>query len=766
MEITSFFINNIYCHIKRYSMYNRVRYHYLNESSHAINEGNADLIERLGDLDIYDLDSKGYIKMKATKIIKVVADAQYKIQRDYPYFNLFLEKCKIMYIPTFPSNITDTMAVDDYCNLWINCSFVYNQCKMDTNRVFGILFHELFHIFLDHCVRFNEKYPAEMYGGNDMKGVREKANMKANLCMDYEVNASMVDDGIVSADFWKRMNGLYKKEYTGKTWEELMDTVGDQEYRDWLKRNGYSLDDVELKVLEAIEKAAKTLMNPDAEDEDKRFARKQLQKTLDEILGKQDRGEKTLQDTLEDLQNTKLGDIGDISQKLDDVVYDLYKDPKGMSSEELDKTLADMDALMDEMGENVDEIASQFGKNSKETGDDINNARQALKDAMKKINDGNTSGDERQDLLDAAKDALEDIISDDVAKEKLKKKREERDAKKAAERKERFKKRHPLRGLIILMQNFLDLREYNLICEKTQEVLPKIIEELEPLTELRFDEMKKSMFRNLSNYLDDLRNSFFDDLVALIKDETILNKDEAYMNKLLDMAFDTLYDSLRNILDKSIPEEDKASHIKVAIQKMRLIGKCLKTQKVWRVSDEFKEAYKAEMQRLMEIYKSGGDEALFEELYNLGVIDIFSLDDNGMKLLSDLSKKMGGGPKARTSDQGLQSYTDEMSEWDGTDEEVKPYEGKLYYKVFNISDDDVMLVLSDEPDSLRDEDFEQFGLKFEKDFPDYWVHRTAESVFEVTYAGKDEFADPDELNKKLEDNPDYELGNWEWDTEE
>ena len=597
------------------------------------------MIERLGEVDIYDQDKKQYIKMKPSDIIKVVVDAQYKIQRDYPYFNLFLEKCKVMYIPTFPSEITNTMAVDEYSNLWMNLSFVYNECKMDSKRVFGILFHELFHIFMDHCVRFNEKYPEDMFQGSSMQGVRKKANMKANICMDYEVNASMVDDGIVSPDFWKRMNGLYKKEYTGKTWEELMDEVGDQEYTNWLKNNGYSLDDVELKVLEAIEKASKVLMNPNTEEEDKRFARKQLQKTLDEILGKQDRGEKTLQDTLEDLENTKLGDIGDISKRLEDVVYDLYKDPKGMSADELDKTLADMDALMDEMGENVEEISKQFGKEMGETGDDINKARQALKDAMKKINDGNISRDERQDLLDAAKDSLEDIISDELAKEKLKKKRDERDAKKAAERLERFKKHHPFRGLIILMKNFLDLREYGLVCKKTQDILEKVIDEFEPLTELNFDDMKKSMFKNLSDLLDDLRNSFFNDLVALIKNETILNKDEDYMNKLLDVAFDALYNALRKVIDKTIPIEDRNTLVKIAIQKMRLIGKCLKTQKVWRVGDDFKEAYIKEMKRLMEIYKKGGDEALFEELYNLDVVDEMYLDANGQKLLADLESK-------------------------------------------------------------------------------------------------------------------------------
>ena len=609
----------------------------LNESLYKSYEGNADIIEKLGEVDVFDTKTKSIIKYSAKEIIKVCVDARYKIQRDYPYFNLFLDKCKVMYIPTIPSKITDTMAVDDNSNLWINCSFVYNECKMSVDRVFGILFHELFHIFLDHCIRFNEMYPESMYKG--MENIRNKANAKANICMDYEVNASMVDDGIVTSSYWKKMKGLYKKEYTGKTWEELMNTVGDQEYADWLKKNGYSLDDVELKILEAVEKASKILMDPDAEEDEKRNARKQLQKTLDELLGKRNNTEKTLQDVLEDLQNTKLGDIGEIAKDFDDVIYDLYKDPKGMNSDELDRTLSDMDKLMNDMSENVEEIANQFGKEISETGDDINKAREALKDAMRQINEGNLSNDEKEDLLDKAKDSLEDIISDENAKDKLKKKREERDAKKAAARKERFKKSHPLRKLIVLMKNFLDLRTYGLICKKTQDIIPKIIDELEPLTELKFSEMKKSMFRDLSDYFDELKNSFFQDLVELIHNETILNKTEDDMQELLDGSFEALTKAVRGIFDKYIPDEDKKSLIDIAVNRLRVIGKALKTQKVWRVGDDFKKAYTEEMKRLMEIFKKGGDEALMKELIDKGAIDILSLDEKGIKVYEKVTGK-------------------------------------------------------------------------------------------------------------------------------
>ena len=64
-------------------------------------------------------------------------------------------------------------------------------------------------------------------------------------------------------------------------------------------------------------------------------------------------------------------------------------------------------------------------------------------------------------------------------------------------------------------------------------------------------------------------------------------------------------------------------------------------------------------------------------------------------------------------------------------------------------------------DGLRDSDFEKFGIKFEKDFPDYWVAELQESVFEVCYKGTTDYVDIDELQEALDANPDYEMGDWE-----
>ena len=613
-----------------------MQYITLNEAStYESLYSNEDIIEKLGEVDVYDYEKKAYVKMNASDIIKVASDALYRIQRDYNYLYQFITKCKLMYLPTFPSEITNTMAVDSNNNLWMNLTFIYNDCKMDSENVFGILFHEMFHIFFDHLLRFDKKFPKSMFASAG-PGVYKRANTKANLCMDYEVNASMVDDGIVKSDFFKVMDGLYKKEYTGMTWEEILDKYGDKEYDEWLLRNGESLDNVEKQVLDAIEEAAKVLMDPESDEADKRFARKRLQEKLDQIFGKEDTGEKSLQDVFEDLAKTKLADHGDIASDLEDVADDLMRHPENMTGEELDKTLNDINKLIDDIEENSDAVADDFNKTADEVHEDAEKARKALKDAMKKINEGGLSKEEKKELLDKAKDALEDVISDDVEKEKLKKKREERDAKREAEKKEKLKKIHPLRKLLIVFKNLAELYDIQLISEKTRDILNKCIDDTDILTEKKFGDMKKSDLKNIGDHLNELYDSILPDLVKLIENETILQKTEDDMKNILDDVFETVFNALKRIFDPGLDEDAKGSLIKAAAMKLRTIGKLLKTQKKWRVGDDFKNGYMDEMKRLMEIRKEGGDEALFKELYDKGVIQPIMLDEHGMELLGKL----------------------------------------------------------------------------------------------------------------------------------
>lgn len=606
------------------------------EKSYEELYSNEDVIEKLGVVPIWDAEKKAYIEMNPSDIISVCSNALYKIHRDYPYLYQFITKCKLMYIPIYPSQIADTMAVDNNCNLWINLSFVYNKCKMDVDRVFGILFHELFHIFFDHLLRFQKEYPKETFASAGPE-VYRKANMKANLCMDYEVNASMVEDGIVTADFWEVMNGLYKSEYTGMTWEEILHKYGDQEYNEWRRRNGESLDDLESKILEAIEKASKVLLDPEADDDDKRYARKELNKTLDKLLGRKKEGEETLQDAIDNLSKSKLADHGEVAMDLEDVSDDLNKSPENMTTAELEKTLKDMDKLMDEIQENSDNIGRDFNKSAEDVHKDADEARKALKDAMKKIKEGGLTKDEKEDLIDKAKDALEDVISDSAEKERLAEKRKERDDKKESERKEKLKKSHPLRKIIIVMKNLAELRQIDLISEETEGILKRCIDSLEPLTEKKLGDIKKADLKEIGEALNDLEDSLLPDLVALIKNETILQKTEEDMKELLGKVFDYVFDAFRKIVDKTLNDDAKAALIKTAAMKLRNIGKILKTQKKWRVGDEFKDAYIKEMKRLVEIRKTGGDEALMRELIRLDAIDPMYLDEHGVELYDKIT---------------------------------------------------------------------------------------------------------------------------------
>ena len=201
----------------------------INESTKKpIYEGNADEIYKLGEINIMDIKRKKIVKVKTGDIIRVVNDAMFYMQKKHDYLNLFIKTCKLMYIPILDSEICDTMCVDDRHNLWINLHFVYNTCDMNREKVFGILFHELFHIFLQHILRFNKMFPEssrKIMSNKDLKTL----NKITNIAMDYEINASMVADGIVSKDFWKTMNGLYKKEYTGN--ERYNITIGNKVLR-------------------------------------------------------------------------------------------------------------------------------------------------------------------------------------------------------------------------------------------------------------------------------------------------------------------------------------------------------------------------------------------------------------------------------------------------------------------------------------------------------------------------------------------------------
>ena len=140
---------------------------------------------------------------------------------------------------------------------------------------------------------------------------------------------------------------------------------------------------------------------------------------------------------------------------------------------------------------------------------------------------------------------------------------------------------------------------------------------------------------------------------------------------------------------------------------------------------------------------------------NQALIEPMSLDENGMKLWRKLMHSGEIDPEdAAGSDGEVYSYSD-------FNDSVEPYEGKMYYSTYLDDDSNVVLELSDIPDGLEDSGYEKFGVRFEKDFPEYRVEESMESVFEVYNKGTYDAPDFDELNEKLDEHPDYVLGDWE-----
>jgi hypothetical protein len=376
-----------------------------------------------------------------------------------------------------------------------------------------------------------------------------------------------------------------------------------------------------MKILEAIEKAAKVLKDPTATDKDKAKANKELQKTIDKIFGKDK--EDDIQDVLEKMKSTRLGDIGDISEKMQEVIDDLYKDPSKMSDSQYEDLLSDIHDLAVEMAKNKDKIADTFKKSEAEALNDIKKMRKTLMDSVKEMREKKLTKDEKKDIADKIKDALEDVISSEMDKRKSEKERKERDEKKAKSKKDKFKSTHPLRKLINVLKNLMHLGEepYDLVCEKSYNIMKNIVDILDRLTELNISEITNDDVDVLKTPLSQLKDSLFTDLKALLDNKTILHKTEDDLHRVLNGVFDFVEEALFvHLLNPDLNESSKESVLKTSANKLRIIGKILKTQKAWRASDDFKKGYKEMRDELMSLFKKD-KKAVLKRLYDMGVIN-------------------------------------------------------------------------------------------------------------------------------------------------
>ena len=154
-------------------------------------------------------------------------------------------------------------------------------------------------------------------------------------------------------------------------------------------------------------------------------------------------------------------------------------------------------------------------------------------------------------------------------------------------------------------------------------ILWGIIDMLDKLTEKTLSEIAndKDAVEDLKPYMSKLKDSLFTDLKALLDNETILNKTEDDLHRVLDGVFNTVDEILfTNLLDTNLNDDAKTSVLKTAASKLRIIGKILKTQKAWRASDEFKEGYREMRDSLFKLFKKD-KKAVLKILYKMGIIN-------------------------------------------------------------------------------------------------------------------------------------------------
>lgn len=604
------------------------------ESSSYV-EGNEDAFLALGEIDVYDDNLKSIITVKTEDFVKVVTDAMFKISNEYNFFYSYLKYSKVFYVPTYPSAMgINTMAVDDKKNLWMNVHFIYNSCKMDKDRVFGILFHELMHNFFKHGEREWKIFPKD--------SIPKNIHMKCNICQDFEVNASMVDDGVVPENFWKKMNGMYKKEYAGMRWEDILKNYGDKEYNEWMENKGIKLSEKTKEALKAIEEALKILRYPDSTDAEKERAKEILKRKMDELYGKKDRTivDKAdlsgLRRELDNLLNSQLSDIDDVMVALQNLADDLKTHPKDMDDHDIEITISDIRSMKREITKYADKIADMFRKDSEEVIEDVKKSVKSLAEALNVLHDGDKSIKIERRIIRQAKDDLEGIILSSVDKKRRKEKREEAIEKHKEELKkkkeemldkkeemskkdEELKKKNPIKKFVDTFKNLKELIKIDRISEDTYLIFDKAIDDINKLTDKNISDIELSDVNGIIDLIPELKESVGKDLKKL-KKRKILKMSDSEIETFINDIFNDLEQFFKILLDDKEPSSVKFGHMSLAVEGLRQLGKKLKTKKIIKASKEWKKAYKETREKLIKIYKEKGKDAVKDEIEKMGGI--------------------------------------------------------------------------------------------------------------------------------------------------
>lgn len=129
-----------------------------------------------------------------------------QINAHYPFFSTLIDKLKFVYCWSVSTQATDGVR------LLINPEFT---AGLDIHMKAFVLMHEAMHCALCHMTRAKRR-------GDDHR--------RSNVAGDYEINGTLVDTGIWTAEEIKEF--LYDPKFSGLSYETIYDRVSGNEGRD------------------------------------------------------------------------------------------------------------------------------------------------------------------------------------------------------------------------------------------------------------------------------------------------------------------------------------------------------------------------------------------------------------------------------------------------------------------------------------------------------------------------------------------------------
>ena len=587
--------------------------------------GNKISILKLGKIKMYVPALDKVMDVELKPIVRSVDMALGKIGSKYSFMYTYIQNSRPMFVLTDPNLkecIHKTMSVDNSGNLWLNVHFIYNDLDCNVDKIFGILFHELMHNFLDHLSRGQKILPKEermrLYGIS--KDMLENEDLKQNLCADMEVNCNMVADGVVTSDFWKEMKGVFDEKYFGKQFEEIYKTDGDELLKKYLKSGGVKISEEYLEALKAILEALRIFHDPDATEREKDIAASKLRDIIESLFG-ETKTKMTIRKSLIKLQKLNLKEIGEIGPYLKKVIDDLEVSPVNMTEDDLSTFINDVSILKEEMKNCASEIGDMFDLDKDEFLKDNEECWTFLSDGVSRLSkEKELPDEERDEITEKIIFLISKLISNNLMKDKLKeefKKRmkeiEEKRKKKMEKEIEKKEKKHILYNYLLRVEDMaaiyyherLDMESFKLCSEYADIIKPLLHKDIHDINE---DDLSLAY-----DVIKGLKKSFYENLKILKEKGILVDRDDSFFVDLVDRFYnDTKY--MLDFLIGDHTETEIVSVVKTALSSLRRIGREFHRQAKVRPSEEYKEAFDSEWKRLVKIFNELGEKGLRREL--------------------------------------------------------------------------------------------------------------------------------------------------------